>query len=130
MAKTASQRRFGKRATELGALRSSQPEAFARVWEQYVLGWIGEIGNRARAQRTGGDAEERRLHVFEVLSQARSLAVAAGAQSHDGVGKSLVVLQHECAKAVAALTDPRLYDFNEDCTTRIRNLSLKNRSRG
>ena len=129
MAKTASQRRFAKRATELAALRALQPEAFARVWEQFVLGWIGEIGNRARTQRIG-DAEERRLHVFEVLGQARSLAVAAGAQTHGGVEKSLVVLQHECAKAVAALTDPRLYDFNEDCTTRIRNLSVKNRSRG
>ncbi len=129
MEKTASQRRFAKRATELGALRASQPETFARVWEQYVAGWIGEIGNRVRVQRVG-DTEERRLHIFAVLTQARSLAEAAGVQTHSGVAKSLVVLKHECAKAVAALTDPRLYDFNEDCTTRIRNLSIKNRTRG
>lgn len=128
MAKNASQRRFGKRATELGALRSSQPETFARVWEQYVLGWIGEIGNRARAQRSG-DEKERCLRIFEVLTQAGSLAEAAGVLNHGGVEKSLTVLKHECAKAVAALTDLRLYDFNEDCTTRIRNLSIKNRTR-
>ena len=129
MVKTASQRRFGKRAAELGALRASQPETFTRVWEQYVLGWIGEIGNRARAQRIG-DADERRLQIFEVLTHARCLAQAAGVQCHSGVEKSLFVLKHECAKAVAALTDQRLYDFNEDCITRIRNLSIKNRARG
>lgn len=127
MAKTASQRRFDKRSTELGTLRVSQPEAFARVWEQYVRGWLGEVRNRACAQRVG-DSDERRLRIFEVLTQAQSLAQAAGAQAE--VGKSLKVLEHECAKAVAGLTDPRLYLFNEDCTSRIRDLSVKNRTHG
>ena len=127
MAKTASQRRFDKRSTELGTLRVSQPEAFARVWEQYVRGWLGEVRNRARAQRVG-DSDERRLRIFEVLTQAQNLAQAAGDQAQ--VGKSLTVLEHECAKAVANLTDPRLYLFNEDCTTRIRGLSVKSRTRG
>ena len=127
MAKTASQRRFDKRSTELGTLRVSQPETFARVWEQYVRGWLGEVRNRARAQRVG-DSDERRLRIFEVLTQAQNLAQAAGAQAQ--VSKSLTVLEHECAKAVASLTDPRLYLFNEDCTTRVRDLSVRNRSRG
>ena len=127
MAKTASQRRLDKRSTELGTLRVSQPETFARVWEQYVRGWLGEVRNRARAQRVG-DSDERRLRIFAVLTQAQNLAQAAGAQAQ--VSKSLTVLEHECAKAVASLTDPRLYLFNEDCTTRVRDLSARNRSRG
>jgi hypothetical protein len=127
MAKTASQRRFDKRSNELGALLVSQPETFARVWEQYVRGWLGEVRNRARAQRVG-DSDERHLRIFEVLTQAQNLAQAAGAQAQ--VGKSLKVLEHECAKAVAELTDPRLYLFNEDCTARIRDLSVKDRTRG
>lgn len=127
MAKTASQRRLEKRSAELSALCISKPEVFARVWEQYVRGWIGEVHNRARAQRIG-DSDECRLRIFEVLTKAKNLAQAAGAPSH--VGKSLKVIEHECACAVADLMDKRLYKFNEDCTSRIRNLSVKNRTRG
>lgn len=127
MSKTASQRRFDKRAVELGALLRSDPNAYSRVWEQYVRGWLVEVGNRARAQRIG-ETDERHLRIFEVLTLARKLAHATGAQSQ--TSRSLTVLEHECAKAVANLTDPRLYLFNEDCTTRIRDKSLKNRTRG
>lgn len=127
MAKTASQRRFDKRTAELSALCSLQPEVFARVWDQYVRGWIGEVHNRARAQRIG-DSDERRLRIFEVLTQAQNLAKATGAPSQ--AVKSLKVIEHECARAVAGLMDKRLYKFNEDCTSRIRNLSVKNRTRG
>lgn len=127
MAKSASQRRFDKRASELAELRVSKPDAFDRVWEQLLRGWIGEVRNRARAQRLG-ETDERHLRIFEVLGQAQCLAQASGAQTQ--TAKSLKVLEHECAKAVAALTDPRLYMFNEDCTTRIRNLSAKDRTRG
>lgn len=127
MAKTASQRRFDKRSTELGVLCRADPKAFARVWETYVRGWLVEVRNRARAQRVG-DSDERRLRIFEVLTQAQNLARAAGAESQ--VNQSLKVLEHECAKTVASLTDRRLYQFNEDCTTRIRDLSVKNRTRG
>lgn len=128
MAKTSTQRRFDKRAANLGSLRTSQPKRFSLVWEQYVRGWLGEAKNRARAQRAGG-SDEQRLRIFAVLRQAQSLAQAAGAHTNPGVIRSLSVLEHECAKAVAALTDSRLYNFNEDCTTRIRNLSVKNRTR-
>ena len=79
MAKNASQRRFDKRAKELGTLRLGQPEAFARVWERYVQGWLGEVRNRTRAERTG-DATERRVRIFEVLSLARSSG--AGIEAH------------------------------------------------
>jgi hypothetical protein len=127
MSKTASQRRFDKRAIELGALFRSDPNAFSRVWEQYVRGWLVEIGNRARAQRSG-ETGERHLRIFEVLTLAQRIAHATGAKSQ--VGNSLIVLEHECAKAVANLTDPRMYLFNEDCTTRIRDKSLKSRTRG
>jgi len=122
MAKSASQRRFDKRAAELAALRATQPDAFARVWAQYVHGWLGEVRNRARAQRVG-DSDERRRRIFEVLTQAQNLAQAVGAQAL--AVESLNMLEHECAKAVAALTDPRLYSFNEDCTTRIRKSAIK-----
>ena len=76
MSKTASQRRFDKRAIELGALFRSDPNAFARVWEQYVRGWLVEIGSRARAQRSG-EADERHLRIFEVLTLAQRVAHAA-----------------------------------------------------
>jgi len=127
MAKSAFQRRFDKRATELSALFVSQPEAFGRRWDQFMQGWLTEVRTRARAQREG-DSDDRRLRIFEVLSQADRLAQAAGVRVQ--VAKSLLMLEHECAKTVAGLTDPRLYQFNEDCTTRIRNLSVKNRTRG
>lgn len=127
MSKTASQRRFDKRASELGALCRSDPQAFARVWEQFVRGWLVEIANRARAQRIG-ESDERRLRIFEVLALAQRLSQAAGVRSQ--AARSLIVLEHECAKAVANLTDPRLYLFNQDCTTRIREQSIKNRTRG
>lgn len=127
MAKSASRRRFDKRAIELAELRVSKPDVFAHVWEQLLRSWIGEVRNRAHAQRSG-ETDERHLRIFEVLSQAQCLAQASGALSQ--TAKSLKVLEHECAKAVAALTDPRLYMFNEDCTTRIRNLSAKDRTRG
>ena len=127
VSKTASQRRFDKRAKELGALFRSDPQAFARVWEQLVRGWLVEIANRARAQRIG-DSEERKLKIFEVLAVARRLSQAVGVREQ--VSESLTVLEHECAKLVANLTDPRLYLFNQDCTTRIREQSIKNRTRG
>jgi hypothetical protein len=125
MAKTASQRRFDKRAVDLGALYASNPEKFARVWEQYVRSWLGEVSSRTRAQREG-DNDQRRLLIFEVLAQAQKLAQAAGVQSR--VGSSLKVLEHECAKAVASLADPRLYLFNEDCTSRIAAMQVHSRT--
>jgi len=126
MSKTASQRRFDKRSVALKALRISNPEMFSRVWEQYVRGWVGEVHSRARAQRIG-DSDERRLRIFEVFTRAQSLAHATGAMSR--VVNSLKVIEHECATAVAGLTDKRLYKFNEDCTSRIRNLNVKDRTR-
>ncbi len=128
MAKNASQRRFGKRTSELGTLLDSKPKEFARVWATFVEGWLAEIHHRVNAQQSG-DAHTRRLHIFKVLTQARHLAEAAGALSNRGVEQSLVVLRHECANAVAELTDRRLYDFKTDCTTRIRELSVPNRGR-
>jgi hypothetical protein len=128
MPKTASQRRFARRAAELASLRAALPERFQLAWAAYARGWLVEVRNRARAQRAG-DCEERRLRIFGVLAQAQALAQEAGVHADAAVVDGLAVLAHECAKAVAAITDLRLYSFNEDSTTRIRNLSVKNRTR-
>jgi len=128
MAKTASQRRLAKRGTNLTALGTKDPGAFNRIWDNYLRGWLCEVRARARAQHTG-QGDERSLRIFDVLSQARLLAKQAGAFRQPHVVLSLITLQHECGKAVATVNDARLYSFNEDCTTRIRNLNVRNRGR-
>lgn len=116
MAKKSSDRRFDKRVTRLGHLYRTDPDAFSVAWEGYVRNWLVEIFSRVHTERTGEGDE--RLRIFGVLDLAQKLAHATGATSH--VSKSLSLLEHECAKAVAGLTDHHLYQFDKDCTTRIR----------
>lgn len=116
MSKSASQRRFQRRAADLAEKLSGDPLHFAQVWNSLCRGWIGEVHARARAWRLG----ESHPGVFEVLEQARRLAYAAGAERHQLVVQSLTDLQHLCSQAVANCCDRHLYRMNEDCTTRVR----------
>lgn len=119
MSKTASQRRFQRRATDLAALRSADDRRFAQVWESLFRGWAGEIQARARAWRAVESSSEQPA-VFEVLEKARRLARAAGVERNRLVIRSLIDLQHLCSQAVASCCDPKLYRFREDCTARVR----------
>jgi len=119
MTQTASQRRFQKRAVDLGKLRTSDSARFARMWNTLYRGWINEIHARARAWRQG-TSQVAHQGVFEVYEYARCLANEAGAGHLSLVATSLNDLQHLCALAVAAASDPHLYRFTEDCTARVR----------
>lgn len=119
MSKSASQRRFQRRAADLAELLSGDPLRFTQVWNALCRGWTGEIHARARAWRLGGKSDTQ-PGLFEVFEQARRLACAAGAEHHGLVAKSLIDLQHLCSQAVAHCCDPHLYRFHEDCTTRVR----------
>lgn len=119
MSKTASQRRFEKRASDLGELRSSDSPRFVQMWNTLCRGWVGEIHARARAWRLGTSSDKHK-GVFDVYDCARRLACAAGAEHQRLVIESLIALKHLCSQAVAHSTDPRLYQFGEDCTSRVR----------
>ncbi len=119
MSKTASQRRFEKRASDLEELRSNDSPRFVQMWNTLCRGWIGEIHARARAWRLD-TASDKHKGVFEVYDYARRLACAAGAEHQRLVVESLIDLKHLCSQAVAHSTDPRLYQFGEDSTSRVR----------
>lgn len=119
MAKTAAQRRFQKRATDLGELLSTNPQRFSQLWNTLHRGWVDEIHARAQAWRLGTLSNAPK-GVYEVFEQARRLAQAIGAAQHTLVAKSLIDLQHLSAQMVARTTQPHLYRFHEDCSTRVR----------
>ncbi len=119
MSKSASQRRFQKRAADLAELLSGDPQRFAQMWDALHRGWTSEIRARARAWQPGRTSDTQ-PGVFEVFERARRLASAAGAERHKLVVKSLIDLQHMCSQAVAHCFDPHLYRFHEDSTTRVR----------
>lgn len=118
MTKTASQRRFKKRTADLGELLTSDPQRFEQVWNTLYRGWIGEIHTRARSWRRGNLSDAPKA-IHGVFNQAHLLARAIGAEQHAPVAKSLIDLQHLCSSAVARITDPQPYRFNED-TVRVR----------
>ena len=115
MAKTASQRRQSKLALELRRLHDEQPGEFARIWAVHMRGWLAEVRHRARAHQNL-IRTERVPSIVGVFNRASQLARTAGVEQRANVAETLVTLEHECCKAVAHVTDPRLYSF-EECTT-------------
>jgi len=118
MTKSATQRRQAKRSERLVAAHQRDSFAFKRMWDSWMSGWLSEVRTRTRDQKIGACAE-RSLRVFEVLTIARKQAQSAGVISNPHVALTLITLQHECAKAVASINDPRLYSFSEYATSRI-----------
>lgn len=128
MAKNASQRRFDRLVIELGELSTTDPDRFQIVWKTYFRGWVQEVRRRAAAQRQ--DVAQEPIHaIFGVLARAKQLARGIGMQSEPSVALSLIHLQHVCSTAVASVTNPKLYRFPTDCTYRLRERFVRNRSR-
>ena len=128
MAKNASQRRFTRLVDELIDLRSNHPQRFQLVWRTYFRGWVQEVQRRAAAQRQDA-ADEPIPAIFGILEKARNLARGIGAEAELAVAESLIHLEHVCSQAVASVTNPKLYRFRTDCTYRIRERFVSNRSR-
>jgi hypothetical protein len=128
MAKSASERRFQKRVADLGELFASDPESFHRVWATLVKGWLEEVHFRANAQCRDSSPEAIPA-IYGVLNQARKIAVATGVAADPKVADSLFYLQHVCAKEVARITNPKLYRFENDCTSRLRERFVRDRVR-
>ena len=128
MAKSASQRRFMKLVDEWADLRSNYPQRFQLVWRTYFRGWVQEVHRRAAAQRQDA-ADEPIPAIFGILEKARNLARGIGADAELAVAESLIHLEHVCSQAVASVMNPKLYRFHTDCTYRIRERFVSNRSR-
>jgi len=128
MAKTASQRRFAKRASALAQLAHSNPELVKQVLDTMVHGWVNEARYRAAAFRyeTEGEAP---LKAFAVIEHAQRSLLAIGPQAVTLGQGVLETLRHECAKAVAQASDPRLCLPAVDCTTQLRLRNVRNRQR-
>ena len=95
-----------------------------------VLGAAVEVesdGMRAAAQfhADHGDYASE----FGILEKARNLARGIGAEAELAVAESLIHLEHVCSQAVASVTNPKLYRFRTDCTYRLRERLVSNRSR-
>ena len=128
MAKKASERRFDKLVGELLVLRTNHPDRFRLVWRNYFRGWAQEVQRRAAAQRQ--DVADGPIRsIFGVLDKAQRLARGIGAQAEPEVAESLVHLRHVCSHAVSSVTDSKLYRFRTDCTYRLREKFVGNRSR-
>lgn len=126
MAKRASQRRFQKRAAALSELFAGDPVAFRRLWETLLANWVEEIRVREHAQRCRTSPDPIPA-IFGILDNAQALAKAAKADGDQKVIADLAMLRHECAKAVARVTDRRLYRFSHDCTVRLAGVSRGSR---
>lgn len=129
MAKRTADRRFKKRADDLGEMFANQREAFHKVWSALVVSWENEVLSRAKSQ-SRLVSHKNIPAIFSVLTKARKLAVSIGAEADPQVAVSLHHLEHVCSLAVAGVTDPKLYRLDRDCTERLREELLRNGSRG
>lgn len=127
MAKSTSQRRFTRLVDELTDLRLNHPQRFQIVWRTYFRGWVQEVQRRAAAQRQDA-VDEPIPAIFGILKRARDLVRGIGAEAELAVAESLIHLEHVCSQAVASVTNPKLYRIHTDCTYRIRERFVSNRS--
>ena len=94
----------------------------------HFRGWVQEVQRRAAAQRKDA-ADEPLAAIFGILERAGHLARGVGAEADLAVAESLIHLEHVCSQAVASVTTPKLYRFRTNCTYRIREGVVSNRSR-
>ncbi len=127
MAKSTSQRRFTRLVDELTDLRLNHPQRFQIVRRTYFRGWVQEVQRRAAAQRQDA-VDEPIPAIFGILKRARDLVRGIGAEAELAVAESLIHLEHVCSQAVASVTNPKLYRFHTDCTYRICERFVSNRS--
>lgn len=117
LARTASRLRQDRRISILMEMCLVDLLRFDRAWGKLVQVRLGGICNRVNAQRAGDSWYW--IQVFAGLEMARSLAKATGTQVRKTVQKSLVLLQHHCAMAMAPLTKRCLYSFVRHSVRRV-----------
>jgi len=120
MAKTASQRRFAKRASALAQLAHSNPERVKQVLDTMVHGWVNEARYRAAAFRyeTEGEAQ---LMAFAVIEHAQRSLLAIGPQAvtlGQGVLETLCTTSLDQAAHAASTTTRRRHRADDDPTER------------
>lgn len=111
----ATQRREKREAVRLQELAEQNPERFLKEWRTRIEHWVTEIQLRARAERDENVLPSERLRIFGVLEKAERLLDRCGDQARRLIGtETRRVLQNECCKAVAALTDRHLYRLSNN----------------
>lgn len=115
----ATQRRERRLANDLQALSTRNPAQFVRVWNLYLKGWCEEVVARGRGLNRGQEGSSLNS-VFPVMEKAERLLQMVGAEAERLVGaRTRQTLNHECCKAVAMVTDPRIYPFETDSVYRM-----------
>lgn len=106
----ATQRREKREAARLRELAGQNPERFLMEWQSRIEGWVMEINGRARAAADENVPPGECLPIFDILAKAERLLGLCGERAQQLVGdETRRVVENECCKAVARLTDPRLY---------------------
>jgi hypothetical protein len=112
----ATQRREKREAARLRELAGQNPERFLMEWQSRIEGWVMEINGRARAAADENVPLGECLPIFDILAKAERLLGLCGESAPQQLGFLKLVrddtrraLENECCKAVARLTDPRLY---------------------
>lgn len=112
-------RRERRLAEDLRPLVTSNPTQFLCVWNLYLNGWCREAIARGRALKDGTTASVG-VAVLPILHKAERLLAALGADAEHLVGaRTRELLTHECCKAIAGATDPRLYLLGRDSVCQI-----------
>lgn len=115
----ATQRRERRLANDLQALSTGNPAHFVRVWNLYLKGWCEEVVARGRCLNRGEEGSSL-SSVYAVMEKAERLLQMIGAKAERLVGaRTRQTLNHECCKAVAMATDPRMYLFETDSVYRM-----------
>jgi hypothetical protein len=115
----ATQRRERQLAKDLQALSIQNPKRFIDVWHCYLTGWCEEIVSRGRSLKRGAPRVSLRS-VSAIREKAERLLSAIGSDAEHMVGeRTREILGHECSKAIASATDPRIYLFDANIVHRL-----------
>ena len=127
MAKTASQRRLGKRTRALAHLENTNPEQLKWVLETLLRGWVREAIYRAKAYRREDVGDFQPLKAFGMVDHAVRHIAGLGPTAISMAVPIVATLKHECAKAVSQAGDHNLYAFNQKCAALVHELNVRNR---
>jgi hypothetical protein len=111
----ATQRREKREAVRLQELAEQHPEQFLKEWQFRIEGWATEIKARARAAANENVLPSECLPIFDVLTKAERLLDLCGERARRLIGaETRRIIENECCKAIALLTDLRLYRLNNN----------------
>lgn len=104
----AAQRRRARRRRYLAGLALTDQERFLWEWNRRVRSWLYETWRRA-----GHLSPEAMPATFDVVKEAKQiLAECEGLEVSKEARCAIQELEAECARAVAAHTDNRLYEVS------------------